>query len=281
MPAGNPVVAGATISSAVQNTTLTDIRDGITASLARDGQTVPSANLPMGTFRHTGVSDGAARDQYASIAQLQDAEPEIVGSVAGTNAITGSMTPAITAYATGMRVVLIPVNTCTTGVVTLALNGLSAIDIKMSDGNNLIAGDLVAGVPVVLLYTGTVFIIASNNHIAGSFTVTLTGVSGTVTGSASYVRHGRHVALVIPQLTGTSDSTAMTLTGMPAAITPSFEQVTWGGLVTNNGAVAPQRCDAFLATSGVISLALNGSTTGWTSSGSKGFAGASILNYVI
>jgi hypothetical protein len=58
----------------------------------------------------------------------------------------------------------------------------------------------------------------------GTYTATLTGVSGSVTGTARYVRIGKQVTLYIPTLTGTSNSTACTVTGAPASIRPARQQ---------------------------------------------------------
>jgi hypothetical protein len=48
--AGNPVVTGTSISSTVQNNTMSDFATGFTTCLTKDGQTTPTANLPMGGF---------------------------------------------------------------------------------------------------------------------------------------------------------------------------------------------------------------------------------------
>jgi hypothetical protein len=55
LAAGNPVVTGTTISSTWANNTLSDIATALTQSLAKDGQTVPTANIPMGSFKLTGL----------------------------------------------------------------------------------------------------------------------------------------------------------------------------------------------------------------------------------
>jgi len=55
LPAGNPVVTGTTISSTWANNTLSDIATALTQSLAKDGQTTPTANIPMGSFKLTGL----------------------------------------------------------------------------------------------------------------------------------------------------------------------------------------------------------------------------------
>jgi hypothetical protein len=46
-----------------------DMADALTASIAKDGQTVPTANLPMGGYKHTGVADATADTQYATLGQ--------------------------------------------------------------------------------------------------------------------------------------------------------------------------------------------------------------------
>lgn len=147
---GNPVTTGTAISSTWANNTLSDIATALTNSLAKDGQTTPTANLPMGTFRHTNVGDASARNHYSTVNQLQDNEFNTASSVAGTNSITASLAPAITSYSAGMTVVLTPANN-NTGATTVALNGLTALDAQKYDGDALASGDLVAGIPALFV----------------------------------------------------------------------------------------------------------------------------------
>lgn len=85
LPAGNPVVTGTTISSSGwANPTLSDIAAAITASIAIDGQTVPTANLPMGNFRHLNVANGQNTNEYATVGQIQTAGFQLLGGTAGT-----------------------------------------------------------------------------------------------------------------------------------------------------------------------------------------------------
>lgn len=55
---GNPVVPGTVISSTAFNATQSDIAAGLTNAITRDGQSPPSANLPMGGRKHTGLGAG-------------------------------------------------------------------------------------------------------------------------------------------------------------------------------------------------------------------------------
>lgn len=73
LPAGNPVVSLTTITSVWANSTLSDIANELTNSIDKAGRTVPTANLPMGGFRHTGAADGVAAGQYLAYGQTSSA----------------------------------------------------------------------------------------------------------------------------------------------------------------------------------------------------------------
>lgn len=64
-------VSGTLIRSADVNSWLDDLGSEVTNSIAKDGQTTPIANLPMGGFKHTDVADASADNQYASYGQLK------------------------------------------------------------------------------------------------------------------------------------------------------------------------------------------------------------------
>ena len=70
LPAGNPVVTGTTISSTWANNTLTDIATALTGSLAADGQTTATGALKMGANRITGLADGLASTDAATVNQI-------------------------------------------------------------------------------------------------------------------------------------------------------------------------------------------------------------------
>jgi len=124
---------------------------GINTCLTKDGQNTPTANLPMGGNRHTGVGNGAARTDYVAVNQIQDGDLYVAGSVAGANVIAGTMTPAITAYTNGMRVLFLPAN-ANTGAATLNLNSVGAQSITKNGTTALAAGDLVDGVWADVVY---------------------------------------------------------------------------------------------------------------------------------
>lgn len=64
-----PAVTGTTIEAANYNNALLDIYTGLTTCLTRDGQGVPSANLPMNGYKHTGAAAASASGQYLMYGQ--------------------------------------------------------------------------------------------------------------------------------------------------------------------------------------------------------------------
>lgn len=100
----------------------------------------------------------------------------------------------------------------------------------------------------------------------GSFTATLTGVTGTVTGTAYWVKIGKVVTLHVPQLLGTSNTTDMSITGLPATIQPTAitASIPIGG-VQDNGTLQTT-CTAVIAAS-TMTVIKSGD---FTNSGEKG-----------
>lgn len=116
----------------------------------------------------------------------------------------------------------------------------------------------------------------------GSATVTLTGVTTTVTGTAFWVRMGNIAAAIFPAMTGTSNSTACTVTGLPSAVAPIHTQVLPlpPAALENNTVISTSAnniCAAF-ATGSSSTLTLEwGSALGFTASGTKGINQSFIL----
>jgi hypothetical protein len=124
----------------------------------------------------------------------------VLGSVSGTNTITGSLSPALDAYSAEMLVVFTPANN-NTGAATLNINGLGALDILKERGAALTPGDLASGVPaVVVLDTGTddFFLLNPQQIASGTYTPTLTNttnVSASTANTLFYTRVGSVVTI--------------------------------------------------------------------------------------
>lgn len=70
LPAGNPVTTGTTISSTTTNNTNSDIATALTNCLTRDGQSTPSANLPMNSKKLTGLAAGTTNGDSVRYEQI-------------------------------------------------------------------------------------------------------------------------------------------------------------------------------------------------------------------
>jgi hypothetical protein len=118
-------------------------------------------------------------------------------------------------------------------------------------------------------------IVSAKMYAPTSFTVTLTGVSGTVTGTAyAQLLGGRVVVLELPSLTGTSNTTAATITGIPSGWRPARAVGGQPAVVYDNS--SPQTGGALnIGTSGTITLYFNGLSS-FTGSGTKGIDGLTV-----
>lgn len=155
------VVTGTPISSTSYNASLADIGATLTASIAKDGQTLPTAALPMATFNHTNVGNATARNHYAAMGQVQDGAPIWGGTAGGTaNARTIALTPSITAYAAGQRFTFINGAAANSGPATLAVSGLAATPvIREVDNAALVSGEMQAGTILTVTYNGSSFVL--------------------------------------------------------------------------------------------------------------------------
>lgn len=179
--------AGTKILASRHDTHDQDIADALTASVAKDGQTTPTANLPMGNFKHTGVADATSRTHYAAYGQMQDNEHEWLGTTAGSsNAFTASLSPAITAYVTGMRFSFLA-DRANTGASTLNINSVGATAIVCRDGSTaLSSGDITSGDVHEVIYDGTSWVLVQASKLVGDLTGNVTGnLTGNVTGNVT------------------------------------------------------------------------------------------------
>ncbi len=79
-------VPGTTILATSVNSDLNDMASALTASIARDGQTTPTANIPLGGFRITGLGSATAATDAATLGQV-DGRAEIDLASASTTSI--------------------------------------------------------------------------------------------------------------------------------------------------------------------------------------------------
>lgn len=154
--AGQPVVTGTVISSTAFNSLTADLATGLSTCITKDGQTTPTANIPMGNNKITGLASGTAATDAATLGQVQTSVSKLVASISGTDTITGSLSPTLAAYAAGQMFYFVAAGD-NTGAVTLNLNSLGAKNVTKDGTTALVAGDIKSGEVVVVVYDGTRF----------------------------------------------------------------------------------------------------------------------------
>lgn len=125
-------VYGDVIDESAVNNNFSDIATALSQSMSKDGQTTPTANQDLDSYKHTSVGNASARDQYAAAGQVQDSSFTWCGTAGGTgNAITLTPTPAITAYATGQSFRFVA-SADSTSTVTVAISGLATKAVQIN-----------------------------------------------------------------------------------------------------------------------------------------------------
>jgi len=167
LPALNPVVTNTIITSTWGNNTLTDIAAALTKSVATDGVSAISANLPMTGFRHTSVGAAASFDNYARADQVQESTFQILTGVASSGAVNTAYTanlllgqPASRAFALNQFIILVP-NTDAIGSPTLNVNGSGPVTIAALGGGS-VAGFFRLNSPVTLTWNGVTWVVVGS-----------------------------------------------------------------------------------------------------------------------
>jgi hypothetical protein len=139
LPAGNPVVTGTSIASTWANTTMTDLANALTDSVAADGQTTMTGNLKMGSNKITGLADGTLTTDGVSKGQLDTALAGYQPDITATGILKGDGAGVITAAVAGTDYAGISnVQTFTAGQrgeVTVLTSG-STVNTNLADSNN-------------------------------------------------------------------------------------------------------------------------------------------------
>jgi hypothetical protein len=256
LPAGNPVVTSTTISSTWANNTLTDIATALTGSLAADGQTTATGNLKMGNNRVTGMADGIASTDAATVNQIPSgalfllkasnlsdvanattSRTNLVAAKSGANSditsITGLTTPLTVAQGG-------------TGAATLTANNVLL-------GNGTSAPQVVAPSTTgnVLTSDGTTWVSsapAAYPLTSGTAVASTSGTSIDFTSIPSWVKR---VTVMFDSVSTDGSSNLQIQIGAGSVTTSGYTSSTWTANTSNSGTV----------TTGYILTATNAAAT--------------------
>ena len=264
---GQPVITGTTISSTVFNNLTADLATGLTTALTKDGQSTPTANIGMGAFKITNLAAGTVASDAARLDQVQGGAATFI-TVTGTDNLTGTVVPALSAYATGNQFSFLVANT-NTAAVTINVDGIGAKAITRTGTTPLVAGDMVAGQAVEIIYDGTRFQLVNGNSF------TNLKVSGTlaVTGIATFTAQPIVSSLTasLPVFTDASKGlVSNTMTGTGSVVMSISPSLTTPALGTPSSGIATNLTGLPLTTgvTGTLPIA-NGGTNAVTAAAAK------------
>lgn len=155
--------AGTKISASRMDTELDGIATGLSNAIAKDGQTTITANIPLATYKITGLGDATLAGDAVNAGQVADGGLVYAADTTNTDAYEINPTPAIAAYASG-QIFRFKLTNANTGAVTVDISGLGAKAVKLR-GAALAGGELAAGSIHTIGYNGTDFDLLSVSHV--------------------------------------------------------------------------------------------------------------------
>lgn len=244
--AGQPVVSGTVISSTAFNALTADLATGLSTAITKDGQTTPTANIPMGSNKITGLAVGTAATDAATLSQVQSTVAKLLTSVTGVDTITAAGSPSVAAYAAGQMFYFVATGD-NTGAVTLNIDSLGAKSVTRDGSVALAAGDIKSGEVVVVVYDGTRFQVVSQLNSAGDARFANVSIASAlyVGGVATIVGNAGFSANV-------SIASALSIGGVAVVTgtTTSSKFIPTGGTATGNG--------MYLSTTNTLGFSTNG-----------------------
>jgi hypothetical protein len=234
----------------------------------------------MAGYKLTGLGTGSAATDSATLGQVQSNTVSLIGSISGTNTITGSLSPAITAYASGQMFWFVAAAD-NTGAVTLNVNSLGAKNVTKNGSTALTAGEIKSGQTVAVIYDGTRF------QIVNPVVIGLTGLtdsSNTALGVAAFdsnTSSAQNVAIGVDALTANNNGGANVALGYKALEAHTNQGGGSAGSYSYNTGIGHEAGKAI--TTGYVNTMLGGATGGGITTGSYnsalGFQSYSTGNY--
>jgi len=192
--------AGINIEASWLDAEANDMATAINNCLTKDGQNAATGNISMGTNKLTNLGAATASTDAARLSNVQALGVNYLGVAGGTgDVLTGSVSPAISAYANGQTFTIIT-NAENTTAPTLNVNSLGAVTMYHASGANIRSRELSGGmVIVVIYYGGNFFWIKQNPFWKTGNTFTLGTQAGSVSGisytDCSFATDGSNCAL--------------------------------------------------------------------------------------
>jgi len=204
----------------------------------------------------------ANRTDSGLVAIASAASPDIFAAAGNTIEMSGTatITSFVNAPKAGMERTIICLSAC--GFTCSA--GLSIEGIPIGTTITMASNAIVK----VIALSATQF--KMTYSVSGTFTATCsTGMTTTPSGTAYWLSENGWVDLHVPSLSGTSNSTQFLITGLPAQLTPSGTRGFTAINCMDATSFATIGSWSIGGGGGTLTLTKDGSSIGWTNSGTK------------
>lgn len=189
-----------------------DLATGINNCLTKDGQNEATANLNIGGFKLTNLANATARTDAVSFGQVQDGVALYAGNAGGSaNALTLTLSPAITSYATGSAFTFKATAT-NTATSTLNINSVGAITILNAKTGSALAGnEIISGSYYSVIYNGTNFLLLDPAELYLGYAGTSGGTANAQTLTTTFAVSGLKTGRKFGFLAGATNTGGTTL----------------------------------------------------------------------
>jgi hypothetical protein len=138
-----------------------NVATGLSSCILKDGTQTITADIPFANNKITLLKDATASTDATNLKVIQN-RVGLNSTSSGTDTVTLTLSPAITAYVAGQEFTFKAGGT-NTGATTININTVGAKDIKNPDGTALTAGIITADKFYKIRYDGTQFILLKND----------------------------------------------------------------------------------------------------------------------
>jgi hypothetical protein len=208
----------------------------------------------------------------------------VTGSATAYGTITASVFASVTTVTVSWDSGVTPatLNTVSVGIIS-ELNTSFPLGVIL-DASTTVKGkvELATKAETVTGTDATRAVTPDSLATSGSFTGTLTGMTSSTTGTIDYYQIGKRVTLIsTTNIFGTSNSTGMTMTGVPSSLWPTALSKAAINVVRDNGAGVVARASINFSTGVILFDVAPFAGGGFTASGSKGLFSGWQFDYLL
>lgn len=284
IPAPSSAGVGLTVTG-ISNSYTETIQSGATSSQGFGLRVQAGTNSSDVSVLVNNAANNASYFEVGGAGGVIVGNPANATSSAGNLSMGGISSPLLRIQDSGVKGVILDLQATNTGI-NINSNFVTGPvqNINLQSNGTTVFSVGTTSAPTLQGYGPTAAGLVDMTPDKGTFTATITGCTTAPTGTATWSKNGNQVTIFLPGITCTSNTTALTYTGLPAALEPvTTQNINLSTLVNNTGIVSGWAQMANGSTSITFSVAAVGGfvAANWTNSGSKGLAGGATISYTL